>query len=90
MSDDALVGLRFEVGGGLGRMSGRVVGKVGSLYLVHKTDAEHMELLTLDDLRSAKFYPDPEAAPVPEPAPTAERRSRLSDHIRRTVNPRRE
>ncbi len=90
MSDDALVGLRFEVGGGLGRMSGRVVGKAGALYLVHKTDAEHMELLTLDDLRSAKFYPDPESAPVPDPSPAAERRSRLSDHIRRTVNPRRE
>lgn len=90
MSEDALVGLRFEVGGGLGRMSGRILGKAGSLYLVQKTDAEHLELLTLDDLRSAKFYPDPETAPVPEPASAPERRSRLSDHIRRTVNPRRE
>lgn len=90
MSDDALVGLRFEVGGGLGRTSGRVIGKAGALYLVQKTEADHMELLTLDDLRSAKFYLDPETAPVPEPVPTAERRSRLSDHIRRTVNPRRE
>ena len=90
MSDDALVGLRFEVGGGLGRMSGRVIGKAGALYLVHKTDAEHMELLTLDDLRSAKFYPDPESAPVPDAPPTAERRVRLSETIRRTVNPRRE
>lgn len=90
MNDDALVGLRFEVGGGLGRMSGRIVGKVGSLYLVHKTDAEHLELLTLDDLRPAKFYPDPEQAPVPETPTAPERRSRLSDHIRRTVNPRRE
>jgi hypothetical protein len=90
MSDDALVGLRFEVGGGLGRTSGRIVGKAGALYLVQKTDAEHMELLALDDLKSAKFFPDPEQAPVPEAHGTPERRSRLSDHIRRTVNPRRE
>ena len=53
---DALVGLRFEVSGGLGRMSGIVIGKVGGLYLVQKTGSEHMELLMLDDLRSAKFY----------------------------------
>ena len=90
MTDDVLVGLRFEVGGGLGRTTGRVVGKAGTLYLVLKTDAEHMELLTLDDLRSAKFFLDPETAPVPEAPPAAERRSRLTDHIRRTVNPRRE
>ena len=69
---------------------GMVIGKAGALYLVHKTDAEHMELLTLDDLRSAKFYPDPESAPVPDAPPTAERRVRLSETIRRTVNPRRE
>ena len=54
--DDVLVGLRFEVSGGLGRMAGRVVGKAGPLYLVQKQGAEHLELLELDDLRSAKFY----------------------------------
>jgi len=56
-TDDALVGLRFEVGGGLGRMSGEIVGKVGALYLIRKDEAEHLELLEIDDLRSAKFYP---------------------------------
>ncbi|MEZ5926448.1 MAG: hypothetical protein R3D57_18925 [Hyphomicrobiaceae bacterium] len=90
MTEDALVGLRFEVGGGLGRTTGRIVGKAGPLYLVHKTEATHMELLTLDDLRSAKFYPDPETTPVPDASPVPERRLRLSEHIRRTVNPRRE
>lgn len=90
MSEDALVGLKFEVGGGLGRTSGRILGKVGALYLVQKTDSDHMELLALDDLRSAKFYPDPEVAPVPETPAAPERRTRLSEHIRRTVNPRRE
>lgn len=89
--DDALVGLRFEVGGGLGRMTGRVLGKVGRLYLVQKAGAEHMELLELDDLRSAKFYAD---APVPAETaagedaatvagPTPKRR--LSDQIRRQL-----
>jgi hypothetical protein len=53
---DALVGLRFEVGGGLGRMSGTIVGKAGQLYLVQKAGADFLELLQLDDLRSAKFY----------------------------------
>jgi hypothetical protein len=57
--DDSLVGLRFEVSGGLGRMSGRIVGKAGALYLVRKEGANHLELLALDDLRSAKFYVDP-------------------------------
>ena len=56
--EDALVGLRFEVSGGLGRMSGRIAGKAGALYLVQKQGAEHFELLALDDLRSAKFYAD--------------------------------
>ena len=70
--DDVLVGLRFEVSGGLGRMSGRVVGKAGPLYLVQKQGAEHLELLALDDLRSAKFFRDQPAetseAVVSEPA----------------------
>lgn len=56
MSDsDALVGLDFEVGGGLGRMTGRIIGKVGHHYLVQKAGSDYMELLDLDDLRSAKF-----------------------------------
>ena len=62
--DDVLVGLRFEVSGGLGRMSGRVAGKAGSLYLVQKEGALHFELLELDDLRSAKFYRETPAEPV--------------------------
>lgn len=64
---DALIGLRFEVGGGLGRMTGRVLGKAGHLYVVQKTDADYFELLELDDLRSAKFFPDhvEEAPAVP-------------------------
>ena len=90
--DDVLVGLRFEVSGGLGRMSGRIVGKAGGLYLVQKQGAEHLELLALDDLRSAKFYR--EVAAVPEPgASTADTgatanetgpgRRRLADQIRK-------
>ena len=65
--DDVLVGLKFEVSGGLGRMSGRVVGKAGPLYLVQKQGAEHLELLALDDLRSAKFFRD-SPAELAEPA----------------------
>lgn len=57
MSDDALIGLWFEVGGGLGRMSGQVVGKARDLYLVRRDGSEHLELLQLDDLRSGRFYP---------------------------------
>ncbi len=63
---DALVGLRFEVGGGLSRMSGRILGKTAGLYLVQKVGADYCELLQIDDLRSAKFYRDP-----PEPPPAA-------------------
>jgi len=96
--DDVLVGLRFEVSGGLGRMSGRIVGKAGGLYLVQKQGAEHLELLALDDLRSAKFYREVAAEPppvaVPEPgASTADTgatanetgpgRRRLADQIRK-------
>jgi len=55
-SEDALVGLWFEVGGGLGRIGGQIIGKAGPLYLVRKEDAEHLELVELDDLRSAKFF----------------------------------
>jgi hypothetical protein len=84
-TDDALVGLRFEVGGGLGRMSGRVLGKVGNLYLVQKSGAEHMELLELDDIRSARFFADETAVGAREepsvgaPAP----KKRLSEQLRR-------
>ena len=86
---DALVGLRFEVSGGLGRMSGIVVGKVGELYLVQKSGSGHMELLMLDDLRSAKFFePDvaAPATPAEEPAPPEKPKRRLSDQIRKHLS----
>ena len=94
---DVLVGLRFEVSGGLGRMSGCIVGKAGALYLVQKLGAEHLELLALDDLRSAKFYRDglaegspnltEPAGPGPEPAAGATEpgRRRLADQIRKRL-----
>ena len=92
--DDVLVGLRFEVSGGLGRMSGEVIGKAGQLYLVQKQGAEHLELLAIDDLRSAKFYrrPEPVAAMPPEPATggapesAGPPRRRLSDQIRKKLS----
>ena len=93
---DALVGLRFEVSGGLGRMSGRIEGKAGALYLVQKEGAQHMELLSLDDLRPAKFYLDPPQVAEPQDPPEAQKPAaasapaeqhkpgrRLSDQIRR-------
>ena len=83
---DALVGLRFEVSGGLGRMSGIIVGKVGDLYLVQKSSSGHMELLMLDDLRSAKFFePDVSmpASPAESPPPPEKQKRRLSDQIRK-------
>ena len=94
--DDALVGLRFEVSGGLGRMSGHILGKAGALYLVQKDGAPHFELLELDDLRSAKFYrgavasnADNPGAPEPATAAavqTAEPpRKRLAEHIRKRL-----
>ena len=84
MSDDALIGLRFEVSGGLGKMMGRVLGKVGSLYLVQKSGAAYFELLEIDDLRSAKFFSDtPEVEP--QTSGRTEKRRKLSDHIRRAV-----
>ncbi len=90
MMEDVLVGLRFEVSGGLGRMSGRVIGKTGTLYLVQKEGAQHLELLELDDLRPAKFYRDKVAEPAaPIDAPEAESasaeppRRKLSDQIRK-------
>jgi hypothetical protein len=94
MDDDVLVGLRFEVSGGLGRMSGRVVGKTGSLYLVQKDGVEHLELLEIDDLRSAKFYrvaqPNPVAdevkaheTPTTDQPTTEQPRRKLSDQIRK-------
>jgi len=84
--EDALVGLRFEVSGGLGRMSGRILGKAGALYLVQRQGAEHMELLALDDLRPAKFYADAPAAPPEEPAEAAAPgRRRLAEQIRKKL-----
>lgn len=55
-TNDSLIGLRFEMSGGLGRMAGEIVGRAGELYLVQRDDANHLELLELSDLRSAKFY----------------------------------
>ncbi len=63
--EDALVGLRFELSGGLGKMAGDIVGKAGGLYLIRRDGAAHLELIELDDLRGAKFY-------VPEPAEVAQ------------------
>lgn len=90
--EDALVGLRFEVSGGLGRMSGRITGKAGALYLVQKQGAEHFELLALDDLRSAKFYADATAEAALPAGPSdgvaevqAPGRRRLADQIRKKL-----
>lgn len=80
--DDDLVGLHFEVSGGLGRMSGRVVGKAGALYLVQKQGSDHLELLELDDLRSAKFYRDKAADASTSDGEPARRR--LAEQIRKT------
>ncbi|MEO0619897.1 MAG: hypothetical protein AAFZ01_11550 [Pseudomonadota bacterium] len=55
-SSDAIVGLRFELSGGLGRMSGHVVGTVQDLYLVQREGDDHLELLELSDLRAARFF----------------------------------
>ena len=93
-SDDALVGLRFEVSGGLSRMSGRILGKAAGLYLVRRDGAAHLELLSLDDLRPAKFFDDlpvektPAAIPAArEPAepPAPATRRRLADQIRKKL-----
>lgn len=97
MDNDALVGLRFELNGGLGRMAGVVVGKAGALYLVQRDDAQHLELLELSDLRSAKFHATSgtpgqvatrqAASGQAAPTPTAVRQStgtKLSDKIRLT------
>ncbi|MEL7542176.1 MAG: hypothetical protein AAGJ70_00210, partial [Pseudomonadota bacterium] len=80
-SPDAIVGLRFELSGGLGRMSGQVIGTVQDLYLVQRDGADHLELLELSDLRAARFFKgDPpirkvgeigQAAPAAQAAPTA-------------------
>jgi len=94
MNDDVLIGLRFEVSGGLGRMSGRVVGRTGTLYLVQKDGAEHLELLELDDLRPAKFFRERVAAIAASVAALAEAppaetssaeppRRKLADQIRK-------
>jgi hypothetical protein len=82
---DVLVGLRFEVSGGLGRMSGRVMGKAGHLYLVQKQGAEHFELLELDDLRSAKFFRDAASSSVSgDDAHSDQPRRRLADQVRKS------
>ncbi len=91
---DALIGLRFEVTSGLGRMSGRVIGKSGGLYLIARTGSDHMELLMPDDLRSAKFYFAEERDAATEPAeavavaeavaaPAPVGRRKLSEQIRK-------
>jgi len=98
-NNDVLVGLRFEVSGGLGRMGGHILGKAGGLYLVQKQGAEHFELLGLDDLRSAKFYPEAGAETAPAGAPAAvsgtmtpavgeavPARRRLTDQIRKHLS----
>lgn len=54
--DDVLVGLEFELTGGLGRMAGRIVGKANGLYLVQREGADHFELMDVDDLRGARFF----------------------------------
>ncbi len=98
MSDgsDSLVGLRFELSGGLGKMAGEIVGRAGELYLVQRDGADHLELLELSDLRSAKFYRSQAvdrssgASVTPlKPAPAAASvrdtaQPRLSDKIRRS------
>jgi hypothetical protein len=89
-NEDALIGLRFEVSGGLGRMTGRIIGKAAHLYLVQKTGAEHFELLELEDLRSAKFFADLPVASAEAEAPPAapaepSMRRRLSDQLRRQI-----
>jgi len=54
--DDSLVGMWFEMGGGLGRMTGRIHGKAGELYLIQRDGVQHFELMELDDLRAARFF----------------------------------
>lgn len=92
-TSDALVGLRFELNGGLGRMAGVVVGKAGDLYLVQRDETDHMELLELSDLRSARFMGGPSPVAAPRPATAQSSGStrlgsggRLSDKIRRSAN----
>ncbi|MEL6748233.1 MAG: hypothetical protein AAFO79_10530 [Pseudomonadota bacterium] len=53
---DDLVGLHFEMGGHLGAMRGQILGMAKQLYLVRREGADHLELMELDDLRSAKFF----------------------------------
>ena len=93
---DSLIGLRFELSGGLGKMAGEIVGRAGELYLVQRDGADHLELLELSDLRSAKFYRSqplerPSGASVTPLKPAAAvtsapevAPSRLSDKIRRS------
>ena len=94
MDTDALVGLRFELNGGLGRMAGVVVGKAGDLYLVQRNETEHMELLELTDLRSARFFGRVNTSATPRSPAIAQTSGstrvssgvRLSDKIRRTAS----
>ncbi len=53
---DDLVGLFFHMGGHLGAVSGEIVGAAQGLYLVRREGAAHLELMELDDLRSARFF----------------------------------
>jgi len=70
LETDILVGLRFELSGGVGKMSGDIVGRAGDLYLVQRHGAEHLELLELSDLRSARFYGHPPRESQPRSATT--------------------
>ena len=72
MSDDALIGLWFEVGGGLGRTSGQIIGKAQNLYLVRRDGASHLELLQLEDLKSGRFFPNQPSGTEAAPAAAAE------------------
>ena len=75
--DDALVGLRFELNGGLGQMSGDIVGKAVTRYLVRKDGASFFELMDLEDLRSAKFF---EASNLKKSASNSARDASRKDH----------
>ncbi|MGI9406460.1 MAG: hypothetical protein ACR2O4_08825, partial [Hyphomicrobiaceae bacterium] len=73
----------------------------GELYLVQRDGADHLELLELADLRSARFYGQPRGHQasgasvtalkpsfVPDTPGTGEGTApRLSDNIRRSVRP---
>lgn len=97
LDSDALVGLRFEMSGGVGRMSGLVLGKAGDLYLVQRDGVDYSELLELSDLRTARFFgakggvsaaarsSSPSSASA-RPASAPVSGGRLSDKIRRSAS----